>query len=158
VLVLLHSGEWAIGSALGKVETASHQITDHDGAVISAHTKFVRMHQYEVLTAKADPLDHAYCLRRPAGPCDQMWAECGVGLKPTPCYKQHTQIYRLSALREPVNFAVDIPRQASAGRRRTARAPAGAGGRAVDAAPLRYFLSDLTKQQVRQGLAALPGL
>ena len=156
MLVLLHTGEWAIGSALGKVETASHQIRDHDGAVIHAHTKFVRMHQYEVLTAKADPLDHAYCLRRPAGPCNEMWAKCGVGLKPAPCYKQHTQIYRLSALREPVNFAVDIPRQASA-RRRTARAPAGGGGPA-DASPLRYFLSDLAKQQIRQGLAALPAL
>jgi hypothetical protein len=46
---------------------------------------------------------------------DRMWAECGVGLvPPVPCYKQHTQFYRISALREPVNFADDIPRQAIA--------------------------------------------
>jgi hypothetical protein len=88
---------------------------------------FSKRHQYEVLTARADPLDHAYCLRRPAGPCGEMWAECGVGLISAPCYKQHTQIYRLSALREPVNFAVDIPRQASA-QRRTSRAPPGGPG------------------------------
>jgi hypothetical protein len=28
----------------------------------------------------------------------------------------------------------------------------------VAAPPLRYFLSDLTKQQIRQGLAVLPGI
>ena len=162
VLVLREDGTWVLGRALGKVYEEDTNTYDHDNATIPAHTKCIQVYQYEVLRPDADPFKATYCLRTNAGLCDEQWCSCGVDLpldEGGPCYKQHTQTYRLRDLREPVNFRLSTPRAMAL---RTASAVAAASttsrsqGSSSTPAPLRYYIDSLTKQKVKQGLDAMP--
>jgi hypothetical protein len=68
----------------------------------------------------------------------------------------YIQTYRLSWLREPVNFVLSTPRSSA---RRTARAPSSTsdGGSSSAPRPLAYYLDNLAEQQkIAQGMQAMP--
>ena len=104
-----------------------------------------------------DPLKHTYCLRTNAGMCSNNWCDCGVNRGESARgarYKQHIQTYRLSWLREPVNFVLSTPHKRA---KRTVRAPASSGsGSSSNPRPLVYHLYDLAQQQIKQGMQAMP--
>ena len=161
VLILTDESTWVIGRALGKPEELLHAITNHDNERIPAKQKVVRVYQYDVLKADAanNPLKHTYCLRTNTGVCSNKWCICGVNRGESEggaCYKQHIQTYRLSWLREPVNFVLSTPRSSA---RRTARAPSsssGGGSSSSARRPLAYYLDDLAQQKITQGMQAMP--
>ena len=158
VLILTDQNSWVIGRALGKPETLVQAITNHDNERIPAGQKVVRVYQYEVLKGARDPLKHTYCLRTNEGTCSNNWCDCGVNRGESAggaCYKQHTQIYRLSWLREPVNFVLSTPLRRP---KRTARAAPASSGSSSSSTPrpLAYHLHDLAQQQIKQGMQAMP--
>ena len=134
----------------GAVDDDDHNIQDHDGGTIKAHTAVVHVHQYEpVMPTSADPYKKVYCLRTPAGTCTNRWSACGINRSAPdggPCLKQHVQTYRLSHVRKPVNFEMAVPR-ANVSRRSS-------GAAAVT--KHTYTIHPLARQQIKQNTSMLP--
>ena len=54
--ILVDGSTWVVAKATGKPVSYNHNIQDHDGGTIKAHTAVVHVHQYEpVMSTSADP-------------------------------------------------------------------------------------------------------
>ena len=150
VTTLADGSAWVVAKATGKPVSYNHNIQDHDGGTINAHTAVVHVHQYEpVMPTSADPYKKVYCLRTPAGTCTDRWGACGINRSAPgggPCLKQHVQTYRLSHVRKPVNFEMAVPR-ANVSRRSS-------GAAAVT--KHTYTIHPLARQQIKQNTSMLP--
>ena len=152
ITILLSGSDWAVARATEKPLAYNHNIRDHDGAEIKAHTLVVHVHQHELdsfLSTSGGPYKKMYCLRTPSGSCDNKWSVCGTQRAEDsggPCMKQHTLTYRLSHVRKPVNFEMAVPR-ANISRRSS-------GAAAIT--KLTYTIHPLAQQKIRQNISALP--
>jgi hypothetical protein len=149
ITVLVSGSEWIVAKATGKPVSYDHAITDHDGSTIRAHTALVHVHQYEPDSATGDPFKKVYCLRTPAGLCANKWSKCGINRKAAdggPCFQQHTQTYRLSHVRKPVNFEMAVPRTNVTRRK----------GGAAAVTKHTYTIHPLARQKIKQHTSALP--
>jgi len=150
VTTLADGSAWVVAKATGKPVSYNHNIQDHDGGTIKAHTAVVHVHQYEpVMPTSADPYKKVYCLRTPSGTCTNRWSACGINRSAPdggPCLKQHVQTYRLSHVRKPVNFEMAVPR-ANVSRRSS-------GAAAVT--KHTYTIHPLARQQIKQNTSMLP--
>ena len=92
--------------------------------------------------------------------CSRWLWECGRDAKP-PCKLRHAALYRLRAVREPVNFVMPAPEErcvTPAGERRRAsrRLTAQQAGRVVvGSGKLRYILNAKQHAQIQQGISAI---